>query len=155
MRIARNIAGPYRAHLPEDAREAATGEALAVLGHSALAPLFALPCLCEAELAGHIGLEGEGGGALFGRIDRLVFDGDELLLLDYKTAIAIPSCADAVPQAHLLQMAVYRHLLARMMPAAKIKAALLYSAGPALIPLPDHNLDIVMADLRQCITCHT
>ncbi len=50
---------------------------------------------------------------------------------------AVPADRTAVPRAHLRQMAAYSAALSAIFPDREIRASLLYSAGPALIDLPE------------------
>ncbi len=49
--------------------------------------------------------------ALSGKIDRLGVAGDRVLILDYKTNRVLPAGPAEIPEAYVLQMALYRELL--------------------------------------------
>ncbi|MGJ3626152.1 PD-(D/E)XK nuclease family protein [Sphingomonas sp. MMS24-JH45] len=78
-----------------------------------------------------------------GTVDRLLVADDVVRLVDYKTGRQVPVDAGAVPPYHLAQMAAYRAALRVQFPGRRVDAALLYTAGPRLIELPDDLLDAV------------
>ena len=110
-------------------------ETLAILEDERFAPLFGPASLAEVPVTGAIG-----GAVVSGQVDRLVVTDDAVLVVDYKTSRPVPDGAEAVPPAHRRQMALYRAALARIFPDREVRCALLYTAGPALIPLPEAAL---------------
>jgi ATP-dependent helicase/nuclease subunit A len=60
-----------------------------------------------------------------------------VLVVDFKTGRRVPADAEAVEPYHLKQMAAYVAALARVFPGRRVRAALLFTEGPALIELPD------------------
>ena len=71
-----------------------------------------------------------------GRVDRLLIGADEVRLIDYKTGRRAPGGIDDVPVFHLAQMAGYAAALEVIFPG-RVSVALLYTAGPRLIPVSD------------------
>jgi ATP-dependent helicase/nuclease subunit A len=74
-----------------------------------------------------------------------VVSADKVLVVDYKTARPVPEDTSRVPNAYLRQMALYRAVLKGVFPDHAITCALLYTAAPKLITLPDGQLDGVLA----------
>ena len=122
--------------LGAEERLALARETLAVLEEPAFAPLFAPGSRAEVPLVGEIN-----GRAISGQIDRLVVAEREILIVDYKINRAPPADAEAVAPLYLKQMAAYRALLARIYPGREVRAALLFTDGPRLMPLPNGLLE--------------
>lgn len=106
-----------------------------VLADPLLAALFGPQALAEVPLSAVFGEV-----VVAGRVDRLLVDDDRVLVVDIKTGARIPEDAGATPIAYLRQMAAYRAALARMFPDRRIEAALLWTAAPRLMMLPDDLL---------------
>ncbi len=126
--------------LAEDVRAEIAAETLALLDDPAFAPLFGPGSLAEVPIAGVAD-----GIAISGQIDRLVATADAVLVVDYKTARPIPGDAAAVAPAYLRQMALYRAVLRAVFRGRTVRCALLYTAGPKLLALPDDVLDDSLA----------
>ncbi len=80
--------------------------------------------------------------AITGQIDRIVVLKDRLLIVDYKTLRPAPADPGSVPPAYLRQLAVYRGALAAVYPRHAIEAAILWTDGPILMPIPSALLDL-------------
>jgi ATP-dependent helicase/nuclease subunit A len=52
-----------------------------------------------------------------GQIDRLIVDGNEVVIVDYKTNLQPPETLDQVPLEYRAQLSVYRELLKQIYPA--------------------------------------
>jgi ATP-dependent helicase/nuclease subunit A len=78
---------------------------------------------------------------LIGQIDRLVEDGNDVLIVDYKTNRPPPERVEDVAKAYLFQLAAYRLALAEIYPGRPLKAALLWTAVPRIMQLPGDLLD--------------
>ena len=124
------------AHLPQPERDALVAEVMAVLNDPAFAPLFSPQAKAEAPIAGLLA-----GRPIAGRIDRLLVTDERVLLVDYKSLRPAPRTPEAVPRAYLRQMALYHALLRRSFPGRAIATALLWTAVPRLMPLPESLLD--------------
>jgi ATP-dependent helicase/nuclease subunit A len=122
-----------------DAPEAAAlaQEVLAILAHPDLAPLFAPGSRAEVPLTGVVGQNIIGG-----LVDRLAILPDRILVADYKTNRAAPTTPEAAPVAYLRQMSAYRAVLRGIFPGRAIACALVWTAGPRVMPLPDSLLDL-------------
>jgi ATP-dependent helicase/nuclease subunit A len=125
---------------PEDAA-ALLAEVSRILTNPGLAPLFAPNSLAEvaftAELAGR---------PLAGTVDRLVVAPDRILVVDFKSNMAVPDTPDSVPEGILRQMGAYAHALAAIYPGRRIDTAILWTRTAALMPLPH---EMVMAALAR------
>ena len=105
--------------------------ARAVLDAPALKPLFAPGTLAEVDIAGDV----PGIGPMAGTIDRLIV-GERVLAVDYKSNAAVPACAEDVPEGLLRQLGAYAALLGPAFPGRGIDLAILWTAGPVLMPVP-------------------
>ena len=101
------------------------------------AALFAPDALAEAPIAAVVA----GGLVVSGTVDRLRIMADRILVADFKTGRNAPAALDAIPAAHLRQMAAYRAALRIIFPDRPVEAALVYTAAPILHVLPDALLD--------------
>jgi ATP-dependent helicase/nuclease subunit A len=121
-----------------DAEEAAgiAAEAVAVLAHPALAGLFGPDGRAEAPLTGVVN-----GVVVGGLVDRLAVLPDRVLVADYKTNRAPPARVEDVPVLYLRQLAAYRAVLRAVFPGRAVTCALVWTAGPDVMPLPDALLD--------------
>jgi ATP-dependent helicase/nuclease subunit A len=108
-------------------------ETLAVLDAPEFAPLWGKDAQAEVPVVGLIG-----GHALSGQIDRLVATEREILIVDYKTVRPPPDSDTDVAPLYLQQLAIYRAALERIYPDRPIACAILWTAGPRLMPIsPD------------------
>jgi ATP-dependent helicase/nuclease subunit A len=111
-------------------------EALAVLAHPALAPLFGPAGRAEVPLSGVIQ-----GQVIGGLIDRLAILPDHVIIADYKTNRAPPARVEDAPVLYLRQMAAYRAVLAAIQPGRDIACLLVWTVGARVMRLPDSLLD--------------
>lgn len=129
------LARPAHQLAPE-ARAEMAEEVLAVINHPEHAALFALGSLAEVPLSGMVGTR-----FMTAQVDRLVVTGDSVTVVDYKTDRPAPAMpADTAPR-YLAQMAAYRAALELIYPGHAVVCALLWTAGPRLMVLPDDLLD--------------
>jgi ATP-dependent helicase/nuclease subunit A len=120
---------------PEGEREALWRSVARVLGDAAFAPLFAPGSRAEVAVMGTVEIGGA-ARAISGKIDRLAVTGEAVLIVDFKTGRAPRSAGiDALPPAHVAQMALYGALLRPLYPGREIRAALVYTQAPLLVPL--------------------
>jgi ATP-dependent helicase/nuclease subunit A len=117
-------------------------ETLAVISDPEFAALWGPEAQAEVSVVGLIPGTGPGGGhALAGQIDRLVVTAERVLIVDFKTVRPPPAAEDAVPTLYLQQLATYRAALARIYPGRRVDCALLWTAGPQLMPISAALLD--------------
>lgn len=133
------------ADLPPAAAEAIAAEALGVLAEPSLARLFADDGRAEVPITGSLVRADGARLSVAGRIDRLAVLPDRVVAIDLKTDRRVPEDAAAVAPAYVAQLALYRALLAELYPGRAVEAAILYTAGPRLVPLPAASLEAVLA----------
>jgi ATP-dependent helicase/nuclease subunit A len=86
--------------------------------------------------------------AINGRIDRLVVTPERILVIDYKTNRPAPDTIDRVDPAYVLQAAAYVAVLKRLYPHRRVEAALVWTDGPKLMPIPEKMLEAALAGGR-------
>ena len=131
---------------PQSERQAALRAVAAILADARFAPLFAPGSRAEVSVVGSLDIRGR-ARTVSGKIDRLAVTADSVLIVDYKTNRPAPAALAAVPDAYLLQLALYRALLRPLYPGREVSAALLFTEAPRLIELPAHLLDAALARL--------
>lgn len=104
---------------------------LKTLDHPDFADIFAPGGRSEAAIVGTL----PGGQLVNGRVDRLIIQPDQVLIVDYKTDRPAPLSADLVDTAYWVQMAAYRAVFQSLYPDRPVRCALLYTDGPRLIEL--------------------
>jgi len=108
-------------------------ETLTVLDTPEFAELWGDDAQAEVPVVGLIS-----GHALSGQIDRLVATESQVLVVDYKTVRPPPDSDSDVAPLYLQQLAIYRAALERIYPGRPIACAILWTAGPRLMPIsPD------------------
>ena len=134
---------------PEGEREALWRSVGRVLGDAAFAPLFAPGSRAEVAVMGTVEVAGA-PRAVSGKIDRLAVTDEAVLIVDFKTGRAPRSKAvEALPPAHVAQMALYGALLRPLYPGRDIRAALVYTQAPLLVPLDGEALARALALLGR------
>lgn len=89
------------------------------------------------------------GLRISGRIDRLVVLPDRVLVVDFKTNRPSPDAIEAADPAYLRQMALYAAVLADIFPGRRVEAAIVWTDGPKLMPVPENLVVQTLADLRR------
>jgi ATP-dependent helicase/nuclease subunit A len=121
--------------------------ALGVLEDARFAAVFGPGSRAEVALAGTAaGLPP--GLSISGRIDRLVVEPDLVLVVDYKTNRPAPARIEDADPAYLAQMAIYQAVLAQVFPGRRIEAALVWTDGPKLMPIPENIIAGTLTRLR-------
>jgi ATP-dependent helicase/nuclease subunit A len=113
------------------ARNEIVDQVCGILSDPAYAPLFGPGSLAEAPLAATL-LDGR---VIAGTVDRLLVEEKRVSVIDFKTG-TVPASDAEIPNAHRAQMVAYAEALSVIFPDREIRAALLYTAGPALFELP-------------------
>jgi ATP-dependent helicase/nuclease subunit A len=108
----------------------------AIIADPRFADVFAPDALAEVPLAAMVE-----GRVIAGKVDRLHVSDDRVLVVDFKTNRRAPATLADAPESHLKQMAAYAAALARVFPGRTVEAALLYTAGPVLLPLDAGTLE--------------
>jgi ATP-dependent helicase/nuclease subunit A len=128
------------------------GEALAsvsrLLSDPQFAPVFAAGSAAEVAIVGTLDVKGR-PRIVSGVIDRMAVAPDRVLIVDFKTNRPPPKSLAEVPQAYILQLALYAELLKPIYPGKPIEAALLFTENAELMMLPAANLAAALARLTQ------
>jgi ATP-dependent helicase/nuclease subunit A len=111
-------------------RAAIVDQVCAVLGDSRFSSLFGEGSLGEAPLAATL----PDGRVIAGTVDRLLVEEERILVIDFKTGRVPPSDAE-IPNSHRAQIQAYAEALQVIFPGREVCAALVYTAGPKLIPV--------------------
>lgn len=119
-----------------DARTELADLACGIIDDPRFADVFAPGALAEVPLAAIVE-----GRVIAGKVDRLHVDEARVRVIDFKTNRRAPASLDAAPESHLKQMAAYAAALAQVFPGKTIDIALLYTAGPILLPLDAGTLE--------------
>ncbi|NGO51225.1 double-strand break repair helicase AddA [Allomesorhizobium camelthorni] len=133
---------------PAGEREAALASVEAILASPRFSPLFAEGSRAEVSVMGRLKVRGK-ERAVSGTIDRLAITAGEVQIVDYKSNRPAPQTLDAVPPAYIVQLALYRALLALLYPGKTVTAALLFTEEPRLIELPAAVMDEALVRLTQ------
>jgi ATP-dependent helicase/nuclease subunit A len=139
MEVARDLLLEADPPAEEGELPALVAEARAILGDPALRFVFGPGTLAEVEVAARIGIDGTTRPVL-GAVDRLVVERDRVLVVDFKTNRAVPDRAEDVPLGIRRQMAAYVAALREVYPGRPVEAAVLWTRGRALMPLPPEIL---------------
>ncbi len=128
--------------LPLRVRHSIVAETLAVLATPELQQLYGPGSRAEVAIAAEIPRPSGRGPALKlnGQIDRLAVIGDTVHIIDYKTNRPPPAKVELVADAYLFQLAAYRLALAQLFPDKSLQAAILWTDGPRLMPVPDAQI---------------
>ena len=123
--------------LSEEQARALWCEVSGVLRDARFAPLFGPRAQAEAPFAAR--LAGADGRPLLvsGQIDRLAVLDDEVIIADFKTARPVPERMEDVPESNIRQLALYRLAMADVWPDRRLRAALLFTAGPTWLEIPE------------------
>jgi ATP-dependent helicase/nuclease subunit A len=138
-RAARYLAAAA-AELDTGERQAILASVMTVLADPAFAEVFTPTSRAEVDIAGRIATAG-GTAEVSGRVDRLAVTDGRVLVVDYKTNTAAPAGLADVPAEYIGQLALYRLVLRDAFPGRRVAAALLWTAVPALMEVPEEALD--------------
>ncbi len=128
-------------------------ETLRLLRDDQFADVFGPASRAEVPIVAQIAPPGGRGVPLRlnGQIDRLVIEGDQILIIDYKTNRPPPSDPQQVAAAYVSQLAAYRMALAGIHPGRRIRAAILWTDGPRLMEIPLAQLQRQEAELWRMV----
>jgi ATP-dependent helicase/nuclease subunit A len=132
----------------QEERDRAWAAVSSILDDARFAPIFAPGSRAEVSVMGTLDIRGR-PRAISGKIDRLAVSETEVLLVDYKTDRRPPADPAGVPDAYLLQLALYRALLQPLYPGRPVSAALLFTEAPCLVPVPAAAMDAALARLTR------
>ncbi|PZQ61535.1 MAG: double-strand break repair helicase AddA [Phenylobacterium zucineum] len=134
--------------LTPDQRDEMAAAALSVLDDARFAQVFGDGSRPEVAVAGTAAAL-PAGLRISGRIDRLVVLPDRVLVVDFKTNRPSPDTIEAADPAYLRQMALYAAVLADVFPGRRIEAAIVWTDGPKLMPVPENLVAQTLAQLRR------
>ena len=109
---------------------------LGTLEDPAFADIFSTEGRNEAAIVGNL----PNGILVNGRVDRLIIQSEQVLIIDYKTDRPAPKNAADVDDSYLVQMAAYQSVMQDIYPDRPVRCALLYTDGPHLIELSSQLL---------------
>ena len=87
------------------------------------------------------------GMRVSGRVDRLRVTPERVLVVDFKTNRPSPDRIEDADPAYLSQMAVYAAVLRSVFPGRRVEAALVWTDGPKLTPVPEKLMSEALARL--------
>lgn len=119
------------AALSDAVRQDILNETLSILTDPVFADVFGPKSMAEVPVSGPIG----GGQVINGQIDRLVVDGDRVLIVDFKTNRPSPRSPESIPPAYRDQLKAYKTALSLIYPGKTIHCALLWTDQPLLMPI--------------------
>ena len=128
---------------PEQRAEMAAA-ALAVLEDPRFAAVFGPGSRAEVAIVGASARLPKG---ISGRMDRLLVEKDRILVVDFKTNRPAPERIEDADPAYIRQMAAYVTVLGEIYPGRRIEAALVWTDGPKLMPVPENLLAAALDDL--------
>ena len=77
---------------------------------------------------------------LVGRIDRLIIQNGQALVVDFKSNAAPPITANDVSAAYQMQLGLYLQAVMRLFPHLSVRAAIYWSANETLMYLENEQL---------------
>jgi ATP-dependent helicase/nuclease subunit A len=122
--------------------------ALAVLADSRFAEVFGPGSRAEAAVAGG-STDLPQALRLSGRVDRMVVTATRVLVVDFKTNRPSPERVEDADPAYLRQMALYVAVLRAIFPDRQVEAALVWTDGPKLMPIPENIVAAALAEVRR------
>jgi ATP-dependent helicase/nuclease subunit A len=134
--------------LRDDQRGEMAAAALGVLEDPRFAAVFGPGSRAEAAIAG-AAERLPAGLAVSGRVDRLLVEAGRVLVVDFKTNRPAPARVEDADQAYVTQMALYWALLGEIYPGRAVEAALVWTDGPRLMPVPESLMRDALARLDR------
>ncbi|MEM1131599.1 MAG: double-strand break repair helicase AddA [Pseudomonadota bacterium] len=135
----------WLAHRASDFSEAEQVEmvdlVLSILNAPEFASIFGPGSRAEVPLAVPVG-----GHVISGTIDRLLISDESVTAIDFKTGRNPPETVDAIPKAHLRQMAAYRIALQHIYPDRAVRIGLLYTTTAKMLWLDETTLSDMTKD---------
>ena len=122
-------------------------QVLTILNDLVFAEVFAAGSRAEVPIVGRIARHDGEPVLVSGQIDRLAVTPDSVLIADFKTDRAIPAQLTQVPKPYIGQLALYRAILGGIHPAKTIRAALIFTAGPTVMEVPDRAIEAALAEI--------
>jgi len=129
--------------LDDQVRQSFADSALGVIEMPALADLFGPGSKAEISVAGTVTSVVRPFIEVAGQVDRIAETASEVLVADFKTGA--PCAPSDTPTAYLVQMALYRAVLAPLWPNKRLRMMLIWTAGPLVASLDEADLDAALA----------
>ncbi len=145
--MARSYVRARAPRLPSDLAESVIANALGVLDHENLKPLFGAASRAEAPIAGRVSTP-DGEIMVSGQIDRLAVLDGEVLVADFKTTARPPKPGQPPPRAYVAQLALYRTLLREIYPGRRIRTFLIWTSGPVIHELMEPDLESALTLIK-------
>lgn len=127
---ARSFASRKAFDLSPDIQDSIVQETLRILTDAVFKPVFMPGSLAEVPITGEVN-----GKIVNGQIDRLIVTDHEILIVDYKTNRPSPQSTDTIPTSYKAQLKAYSDTLRLIYPDRPVKAALLWTDQPLLMPV--------------------
>jgi ATP-dependent helicase/nuclease subunit A len=121
--------------------------ALGVLNDAQFAAVFGPGSRAEVAVAGLA----PGVGPISGRVDRLLVEKGRVLVVDFKTNRPAPARIEEADPAYIRQMAVYVAVLQTLFPDRPVEAALVWTDGPRLMPVPENLTAAALSGLARSV----
>ena len=134
--------------LTDEQREEMVGAALSVLDDARFAEVFGPGGRAEVAVAGGAARL-PAGLKISGRIDRLIVLPDRVLVVDFKTNRPSPARIEDADPAYLRQMSIYAAVLEEVFPGRRIEAAIVWTDGPQLMPVPENLIAANLVGLSR------
>jgi ATP-dependent helicase/nuclease subunit A len=119
-------------------REEIAAKAQDLIAEPKVAPLFSEKSLAEVSLSGEIELPNGKRCAVAGRIDRLAFTQEAVLIADFKTSLPVEGRARSRA---FVQLAIYRALVRDLYPGRPIRCFLIELEGPRRLEPKEQELE--------------
>jgi ATP-dependent helicase/nuclease subunit A len=136
--------------LTDSQREEMAAAALGVLNDDRFAAVFGPGSRPEAAIAGGARTLPK-DLAVSGRIDRLLVEPGRVLVVDFKTNRPAPDRIEDADPAYLTQMALYVAVLAEVFPGRAVEAAIVWTDGPKLMPIPEKMVRETLAGIGAAV----
>ena len=134
--------------LSEVQRAEMIAAAFGVLNDPDFAEVFGPGGRAEASVAGSASAL-PAGLRVSGRVDRMVVTPDRVLVVDFKSNRPSPDRIEAVDETYLIQMALYVAVLRDVFPGRRVEAALVWTDGPKLMPIPENLIETALKRVRE------
>ncbi len=122
--------------LSSDEQREIAATVMRLLEHDTYGAVFAKGGLAEVPIVARVKISGDRTVAIDGRIDRLVIEPHQLLILDFKSNRPPPDSLADIDASYIRQLALYRRAMLDVFPDRAVRAALLWTEGPNLMELP-------------------
>jgi ATP-dependent helicase/nuclease subunit A len=117
-------------------KEQITNEVLDIFENSDLEGLFGESSRAEVPIVGQVG-----DFTLSGQVDRLAIQGNEVLIVDYKTNRPPARSPEKIPKIYQRQMAAYKAVLKEIYPKKHVRCFLLWTDIAELMEIPEGFLN--------------